>query len=238
VKCVVIIASRELRSYLASPMAYVVAIVFVAFSGVSFAGYLSASNYMDASMRGFLDAAQVLILAFASLLTMRLVAEERKLGTWELMLTVPVSDAEIVVGKFLAALAMLTGMLALTFYFPLLLMIFGDPDRGPIFTSYLGLFLLGAASVAIGLFASSVTAHQIVAAVIALGMLFGLWFLGPAAGEVPGGLGEFLSSLSLSHWFPDFVRGVLDTKAIVYYLSVAGVFVWLAGRAVESERWR
>jgi ABC-2 type transport system permease protein len=219
-------------------MAYVVTAVFLVLTGTFFGTYLAGTGYADTSIRGFLDAAQFLILLFAAVLTMRLIAEERKLGTWELLLTVPVRDAEIVLGKFFGSLAVLIGMLALTLYYPLLLIVLGDPDLGPIATSYLGLLLLGSASLSVGLFASALTSNQIVAAVVSGGILFGLWFLGAAAGLVPGGLGEFLGYLSLSRHFPDFVRGVVDTQAVVYYLSLTGAFLYLAIRSTEADRWR
>ena len=232
------ISQKELKTYLTSPMAYVVTAVFLALSGTFFSSYLAGTAYSDTSIRGFLDAGQVLILLFAALLTMRLIAEERKTGTWELLLTVPVRDVEIVLGKFVASLAVLSGMLSLTLYYPLLLLAFGDPDLGPIFTSYLGLMLLGATSLAVGIFASSLTSNQIVSAVVAGGLLFGLWFLGFAGDLVPGGMGRFLSHLSLSGHFPDFLRGVVDTRAVVYYLSVTALFLYLAVRSVEADRWR
>ena len=219
-------------------MAYVVTAVFLVLTGTFFATYLASTNYSDTSIRGFLGAGQILILLFAAVLTMRLIAEERKLGTWELLLTVPVRDTEIILGKFLGSLAVLTGMLVLTFYYPILLMVFGDPDLGPIITSYLGLFLLGCASLAIGIFASSLTSNQIVAAVVAGGILFTLWFLGIAGNFVPGALGEVLSYISLSHHFPDFIRGIVDTKAVVYYLSITALFLYMAIRSIETDRWR
>jgi ABC-2 type transport system permease protein len=154
------------------------------------------------------------------------------------LLTVPVRDTEIILGKFIGSLAMLTGMLLLTFYYPILLMVFGDPDLGPIITSYLGLFLLGSAALAIGIFASSLTSNQIVSAVVAGGIFFTLWFLGIAGNFAPGALGELLSYLSLSRHFPDFVRGVVDTRAVVYYLSVTAIFLYLAIRSTETDRWR
>ncbi len=237
-KNIAIISRKELKSYLSSPMAYVVTAVFLVLTGTFFATYLASTNYSDTSIRGFLDAAQILILLFAAVLTMRLIAEERKLGTWELLLTVPVRDTEIVLGKFLGSLAVLTGMLLLTLYYPILLMVFGDPDLGPIITSYLGLFLLGCAALAVGIFASSLTSNQIVAAVVGGGILFTLWFLGIAGNFVPGALGEVLSYISLSHHFPDFVRGIVDTKAIVYYLSVTALFLYMAIRSTETDRWR
>ncbi len=233
-----IISAKELRSYLTSPVAYVVTAVFLGLSGTFFASYLAGTNYADTSIRGFLDAAQFLILLFAAALTMRLVAEERKLGTWELLLTVPVRDVEIVLGKFLGSLALLACMLLLTLYYPALLMMFGDPDLGPICTSYLGLLLLGSAALAVGLFASSLTSNQIAAAVVAGGILFALWFLGVLGDSAPGALGQLLSYVSLSGHFPDFVRGVIDTRAVVYYLSATAVFLFLAVRSVEADRWR
>ena len=137
-KKIILICSKELGTYLSSPMAYVVSAIFIALSGTSFTTYLAQTSYSDTSIRGFLEAAQLLILLFSTLLTMRLISEERKLGTWELLLTAPVQDHEIVFGKFFSSLIVLAGMLIMTLYFPVLLMIFGDPDTGPILTSYLG----------------------------------------------------------------------------------------------------
>ena len=174
---IALICGKELGTYLSSPMAYVVSAIFIALSGTSFTTYLAQTSYSDTSIRGFLEAAQLLILLFSALLTMRLISEERKLGTWELLLTAPVKDYEIVIGKFLSCLIVLLVMLMLTLYFPFLLMVLGDPDTGPMIISYLGLLLLGSSSIAIGIFASSLTPNQIVSAVLSGGMLYGLWFL-------------------------------------------------------------
>ena len=233
-----IITRKELVSYLTSPMAYAVTAIFLALSGVFFSAYLVGTQYSDTSIRGFLNAAQYLILLFAAVLTMRLVAEEKKMGTWEFLLTSPVRDAEIILGKFLGSLGVLTCMLALTLYYPILLAIFGDPDLGSIGTSYLGLLLLGSASLSIGIFASTLTSNQIVSAVVAGGILFGLWFLGIAGDFAPGALGEILSNLSLSYHFPDLMRGIVDTRAIVYYLSVTALFLYFAISSIEAGRWR
>ena len=169
---------------------------------------------------------------------MRLIAEERKLGTWEFLLTAPVRDIEIILGKFLGSLVMLSGMLALTLYYPILLIVLGDPDLGPICTSYFGLFLLSSACLSIGIFASSMTSNQIVSAVVAGGIIFALWFLGVVGNIAPGPFGEILSYLSLSYHFPDFMRGIIDTRAIVYYLSVTALFLYLAVGSIETGRWR
>jgi len=230
------IALKELKSYLTSPMAYVVTAIFLALTGTFFA--LSSSTYFETNIRGLWEFWGVLLLLLiASILTMRLIAEEKKMGTWELLLTAPVRDSEVILGKFLGSLAVLAGMLVLTLYYPILLMLFGDPDMGPIFSSYLGLFLLGGTALAIGIFASSLTSNQMLAAVVAGGILFGLWFIGAAASYAPGALGEVFSYLSLSYHFADFVRGVVDTRAIIYYLSVTALFLYLAIRSLETGRW-
>ena len=209
---IALICGKEIGTYLSSPMAYIVSAIFIALSGASFTTYLAQTSYSDTSIRGFLETGQLLILLFSALLTMRLISEERKLGTWELLLPAPAREYEIVLGKFFSCLLVLAGMLILTLYFPLLLMIFGDPDTGPILTSYLGLFLLGSASLAIGIFASSLPSIQIGSAVVAGGILFGLWFLGMVGSLIPEPLGEILSYFSLSEHFPGFVRGVVDTR--------------------------
>ena len=169
---------------------------------------------------------------------MRLVAEEKKLGTWEFLLTAPVRDSEIVVGKFLGSLTILAGMLVLTLYYPLLLIVFGDPDLGPIATSYLGLVLMGSAALAVGIFVSSVTSNQIVSVVVCAGILFGLWALGLVADLVPGAGGEVLIRLAFAGYFSDFVRGIIDTQGIVYYLSLTALFLFMAVRSIETGRWR
>ncbi|HLB28172.1 MAG TPA: ABC transporter permease, partial [Dehalococcoidales bacterium] len=151
------IAGKEFKSYLASPMAYVVTGIFLAATGFFFG--TSPSTYTETSLSGFLQAGVILILLFAPLLTMRLLAEERKLGTMELLLTAPVRDSEVILGKFLGSVIILTVMLGLTLYYPLLLKIFGDPDIGPIVTGYIGLLLIGYAALAIGIFASSLTSN-------------------------------------------------------------------------------
>ena len=229
------IALREFKSYLASPMAYVVAGIFLVFTGFFFQS--SQTTYSETSIRGFLVWGSILLLLLAPVLTMRLLAEEKKMGTLELLLTAPVRDNEVIVGKFLGSLGILTAMLALTFYYPLLLMWFGDPDWGPIATGYLGLFLLGGASLAVGLFASSLTSNQIVAAVVAGGVLFALWFVGMAADLLPEAMGEVIGYLSLSSHFPDFMRGMIDTRGIIYYLSITVLFLFLAIRSLENSRW-
>jgi len=244
VKNVATIALKELKSYLTSPMAYIVTAIYLVLTGIFFTMYLRINNYNDTSIRGYTDPNDIwgqwgviLLMLFAAVLTMRLVAEEKKLGTWELLLTAPVRDSEVILGKFLGSLAVLVGMLALTLYYPMLLILFGDPDIGPIATSYLGLFLLGNASLAIGIFASSLTSNQIVSAVVAGVILFALWFVGMVADFAPEAMGEIFGHISFSYHFQNFVIGIIDTRAIVYYLSITALFLYLAIRSLETGRW-
>jgi ABC-2 type transport system permease protein len=232
------LAAKEVGSYLASPMAYFITAVFLALSGTFFASYLAATAYSETTIEGFIAAGKYLILLFAAVLTMGAIAEERKAGTWELLLTSPLADAEIVLGKFTGRLVILTGMLGLTLYYPILLAFLGDADFGPMAASYLGLLLLGGAALSVGIFASSLTANQVVAVVVASGILFALWFLGTAAGLAPAPLGKVLTYLSLSHHFADFDRGIIDTRAIVYFVSVSVLFLYLAIRSIETGRWQ
>ena len=229
------IALKEFKSYLSSPMAYVVTGIFLVLTGFFFA--ISSPTYSETSINGFLQTGSLLLLLLAAVLTMRLLAEEKKLGTIELLLTAPVRDSEVILGKFLGSLSILTVMLALTFYYPFLLWLFGDPDIGPIATGYLGLLLLGYTALAVGLFASSLTSNQIVAAVVAIGILFALWFVGMDANFLPEALGEVIGYFSLSYFYPDFMRGVIDTRGIVYYVSITVLFLFLAIRSLENSRW-
>jgi ABC-2 type transport system permease protein len=229
------IASKEFKSYLTSPMAYVVTGIFLAATGFFFG--TSNSTYAETSINGFLQAGAILILLFAPLLTMRLLAEERKLGTIELLMTAPIRDSEVILGKFLGSMYIVTAMLALTLYYPLLLIIFGDPDIGPIVTGYFGLLLIGYAALAIGIFASSLTSNQIAAAVVAIGILLALYFIGYTATFLPKALGDVIGYFSLSHYFPDFMGGVIDTRGIIYYLSITVLFIFLAIRSLENSRW-
>lgn len=229
------IASKEFRSYLASPMAYIVTGIFLVLTGFFFS--ISPATYSETSISGFLQTGSLSLLLLAAVLTMRLIAEERKLGTLELLLTAPVRDSEVILGKFLGSLGILTAMLVLTFYYPILLLLFGDPDMGPIVTGYLGLFLLGSAALAVGIFASSLTSNQLVAAMVAGGILFALWFIGLAAGFLPETMGAVIGYFSLASYFPDFMRGIIDTQGVVYYLSITALFLFLAVRSLENSRW-
>lgn len=232
------IAGKELKAYFASPMAYVISAVFLAMSGFFFAQDLTVFQF--ARLQGFHGAGSFLLLLLAPILTMRLLAEEQKLGTLELLLTAPVRDYEVVLGKFLAALGILVGMLVITLYYPVLLVFFAEPDPGPIFSGYLGLLLLGSSFLAVGLLASSLTSNQIVAAVLGIGMLLLFWVMNTASNlvqGVPAGQ-EVLTYLSLSSHYTDFLRGVVDSKDVLYYLSFIIVTLFFTMRSLETRRWR
>lgn len=233
------IADREFKAYLASPMAYIVIAIFLLFTGAFFTllSPFSSATFNETSIRGFLQPASMMLLLFAPLLTMRLLAEERKLGTIELLLTEPVRDSAIIIGKFLGSVGVLLVMLALTGYYPLLLFMSGDPDLGPIATGYLGIFLLGCVALAVGTFASSLTSNQIVAAVVGGGILIAMWFVGFSVDFLPAGLTPIVAQVSLASYFPAFASGVLDTRGVIYYVSMAVLFLFLGIRSLENSRW-
>ena len=236
---------RELRSYANSPNAWVIAAIFLGLTGLSFA--LSVTGrYPEATIRGFLFGpigpigAFFLTILIAPALTMRLLAEEQKLGTIELLLTAPVRDIEIVLGKYLSALTLLTGMYALTLYFPLLLFVFGSPDVVPLLTGYAVLFLVGAVAVAVGLLGSALTANQIVAAVFSLAILLVLWLFSSTAalGDPDHAWTDVVTFLSMSEHLRDMAFGVFDTRDVIYFFSLIIFFLFLTVRAVETRRWR
>ena len=230
------IARRELRSYFTSPVAYVVTAAFLVVTGYLFTVILSLSR--EASLRYLFGNMSVILLIISPALTMRLLAEEQRSGTIELLLTAPIRDHEVVLGKFIASLGLLATMLALTLYYPLLLFLYGNPEKGHIISGYLGTLLLGAAFLSIGLFASSLTANQIVAAVLTFMALLLLWLIGSAAQLAGPGLGDVLGYLAIDQHFNDFTRGIIASRAVVYFLSVVAVFLFATVRVLESRRWR
>lgn len=232
------IAGKELHTYFASPIAYIVASMFLALTGVFFVSSISGA-FPEATVRGFLEPSALFVVpVIAPILTMRLLAEEQKLGTLELLLTAPVRDYQVVLGKFLASFLILLGTLALTSYYILLLAMFGDPDPGPLLSSYLGFILYVAAALSVGILASSLTSNQIVASVLGFGILMIMVLLDQASNLVHGFASTVLEEASLLAHYDDFSRGVIDTWNIIYFLTVTVVFLFLTIRALESRRWR
>ncbi|OLD42054.1 MAG: hypothetical protein AUI21_00325, partial [Nitrospirae bacterium 13_1_40CM_2_62_10] len=248
------ILAKELRSYFVSPVVYVVGAVFLLIFGVlSYLAVVNAGtqavrmmqiqgaaaqlNLNDLVFRPTFYSAAIVILLVLPILTMRLFAEERKLRTFELLMTSPIRLNEVVIGKFLGAYLIFLGMLALTGIVPLILSVFSSFDWRPVLTGYLGLALMGALFLATGLFASALTENQIVAAFLSFGLLILVWLLG-ALGSVLGDnpIGNTISYLSFIEHYDRLVRGLVDTKDLIYYVSGMVLMLFLAHRVVESQR--
>ena len=231
------VAWKEIQIYFSSPTAYIIGTIFLALAGFFFVRDLG-DPYPEASLSSFFQGATIVLVLLAPVLTMRLMAEEQKLGTIELLLTSPVRDWEIVVGKYLASLVFLLATLALTLYYALLLVVFADPDPGPMYAGYLGLVLYGAAALAVGMLASTLTSNQIVAAAVAMGILLVLYFAEAASGSLGTATSSIIGQVGIKSHFDEFERGVIDTKHVVYFLCFAAFFLFLTIRALEIRRWR
>jgi ABC-2 type transport system permease protein len=241
---VVTIALKELRLYFTSFLFYALAFVFLALAGYSFYGnleYFVLLGGMNLPLGlwqyQFFDVRQIL-LVMVPLLTMRLLAEERKQGTLELLWTYPLRDGEIVLGKFLACLAVLTLVIGVTALYPVVLATLYPTDPGPLVAGYLGLWLLTAACVACGLFLSSLTDSQLVAGTSTFGLLFLFWILTWNEAAVGGGLLAFLKPLSLFDRFEIFARGGVDTKDVSFFVLFTTAFLGFTFLVLDSRRWR
>ncbi|MDR4497061.1 MAG: ABC transporter permease [Candidatus Scalindua sp.] len=227
---------REIRSYFFSPIAYIVISVFLVASGFFFAGNLQF--WQEASLKGSLDSIQFFLLLLTPVITMRLLSEEAKSGTIETLMTSPVTDFDVVFGKFLAGLGLYMVMILPTWIFVLFLSIFGNPDFGPIFSSYIGLTLMGGLFVSIGIFVSSLTRNQIVASVIGLISLILLWVMGFLSTYGDNWYYECLRYIgTFDHW-ESFTKGIVDTRDVIYYLSFTALMLFITVRVVESRKWR
>lgn len=247
------IARKELRGYFASPMGYVVVGMYALIFGFFYIAYLNmfvrqsmagpqfGGGPLDINqqlIRGVLMNSVVVTLFVAPLITMRTYAEEKRAGTIELLLTSPITDFQIIMGKFLGAMALYTVMLAVTLLHMAILFVYGDPEWRPVAAGYLGLFLLGGCFISVGLLFSSLTKNQIVAGILTLVTLLLLWvidWIGSFAGPTVSSL---LSYLSLVGHTEDFMRGVIDSQHIVYYISFTTFGLFLTAKAVDAERWR
>ena len=247
---VLAIARKELSSYFASPIAYVVVGFFALMFGFFFYSLLlyfdrqslqaagQAVNVNEQFLRPVFLNATVIFLFVLPLVTMRTYSEEKRSGTIELLLTAPLTDLQIILGKFLGAMGLYTAMLAITLVHVGLLFVFGNPEWRPVATTYLGLLLMGGCFVSIGLLISSLTKNQIVAGMITFGVFLMLWvinwiasFMGPTTQQV-------LNYLSITDHLDDFTKGIIDTKHLVYYVSFITFGLFLTARSVDTERWR
>lgn len=250
---VLAIAQKEIRSYFASPIAYAVIAAFALLFGFfyvavmgwfveqSMAGAMGGGgpvNINQMMIRPLFQNAAVVLLFIVPMVTMRTYSEEKKSGTIELLLTSPVTDLQIVLGKFLGALVLYVAMLAVTLVHIGLLFAYSNPEWSPIIVGYLGMMLLGGAFISVGLFMSSLTKNQMIAGVLTFLVLLLLWVLDWMSNSAGPTLGPLLSYVSMTSHLDDFTKGVIDTRHLIYYLSFITFGLFLTLKAVDSERWR
>jgi ABC-2 type transport system permease protein len=254
---VLTIAGREIRSYFVSPIAYVVLTGFLLLGGWFFFNLLARFNLLltiysaqqnpevlqrlnlnEFVIAPLLHNLSVVLVILVPVITMRSFAEEKKTGTYELLLTSPLRISEIVLGKFLGSFVFVAIMVALTGVYPLILLAYGNPETGVVLGGYLGLLLLATAFVAVGVLTSSLTENQIIAAVSCLVSLLLLYIIAWPAENAGETIGALLRYLSLTEHFAQMVKGVIDSRDIVYFLTVIVLALFLTHRSVESIRWR
>jgi ABC-2 type transport system permease protein len=253
---VLAVAQKELKAFFSSPMGYVLIGMWVFLFGAFFVNILSyfmrlslqmgsmgmggpqAVNVNEMMIRPLMQNVTVLMLIVLPMITMRTYAEEKRSGTIELLLTSPLTDFQIILGKFLGALGLYAAMLAVTMIHVALLFFFGNPEWKPILTGYLGLLLMGACFISVGLFVSSLTKNQLVAAVATFSVFLLLWIIDWFATFASPGASRVLEYLSIVRHGEDFWKGVLDTTHLIYYLSFITFGLFLTAKSVDSERWR
>ena len=250
-----IIAKKELKTYLYSPIAYILTSFFLLVAGFFYYSILSWAN--EQSMRllqsgypidrvninqmlfePFFNNMTVILMFLLPLLTMRLFADEKKMRTEELLLTSPLPPTALILGKYLAALIIYAIILLLTATFAVFAFVHGNPEAAPLLTAYLGLFLLGAVFIAIGLFASSLTENQVIAAAISFSVILLIWVVSWVGESGPGAWRAILTYLSFFSHFKNMVTGVIDTQDIVYFLSFIFLGLYLTRAVFEFRRWR
>jgi ABC-2 type transport system permease protein len=249
----VAIAQRELNAYFSSPIAYVLIGFFALLFGWFF--YVPLAYFEQQSMQAGMNPGQalninqmlvgptlmnttVIMLFLFPLITMRTYSEEKRSGTIELLLTSPVTDVEIILGKFFGAMLLYGAMLLVTMIHIGILFIFGDPEWKPIATGYLGLLLMGGCFLSMGLFISSLTKNQIVAAMATFAVFLMLWVISWIGSISTGWVTDLTAYLSIIEHFDDFSKGVVDTTHVIYYLSLISFGLFLTAKSVDTERWR
>jgi ABC-2 type transport system permease protein len=231
---IICIFKREFRSYFDSPIAYIVLTFFLLIAGYFFSTNLFLMN--QANLRTLFGVVPLLFVFFIPAISMRLIAEEKKSGTIELLFTYPIKDTEIILGKYLAALVLIGVMLLFTTVYAFSVSALGDMDAGQAFAGYIGLLLLGAAYLAMGIFASSLTENQIVAFIAALAISFFFFILDKILFFVPASLASILEYLSIEYHFQNIARGVIDTRNLIYYGSVIFIGLMLASHMLSRRK--
>ena len=232
----IILCKKELKSYFDSPIAYIIITIFLLISGWFFFSDLFLVN--QATLRNLFGIILFIFMFFIPAITMRLLSEEKKSGTIEILLTLPVKDHQIILGKFLAGMFLISLAVILTLVYAFTLSGLGNLDFGSVVSGYLGLILLGATYLSIGIFTSSLTQNQIVAFIISFMIIFVLYLLDNVLIFMPGFLASVLEYLSVNYHFSNISRGVIDSRDVIYYLSLIFFFLFLAVRVLSSRKWR
>jgi ABC-2 type transport system permease protein len=227
------LAKKELKAYFISPIAYIVITVFLIFTGFFF--FKDYFYYQQAEMRNFFQLLPLFFTFVVPAITMRLFAEERHSGSIEIMLTLPITTTNVVLGKFLAGSLFIAIMLAPSLIYFITVLITGSPDLGPIIGGYIGAVLLGASYSAIGVLMSSLTKNQIVAFIAGWAVCFSLWLVDKVVMFLPSGL-AFLEYLGSDHHFQNIARGVIDTRDIIYFASIMAVSILLSVKILDERR--
>ncbi len=229
---------KELMSYFNSPIAYIFIGVFLVVGNWLFFKWFFIIG--QASMRNYFSLLPWIFLFLAPALTMRLWAEEKRSGTIEFLLTLPITNWQVVLAKFFGALAFLFISLLMTFTIPITVLALGNADIGPIVGSYLGALFLGGSYLALGLFISSLTKNQIIAFILGVMACFGFFIIGAdfVLAGAPMVLAPIMKFIGLGSHFSSIARGVIDSKDVIYYISFIFVFLWLNVRVIENRSWK
>jgi ABC-2 type transport system permease protein len=230
------IMRREFKAYFNSPVAYFVIAIFLVMVGILF--FIPFFSQDRVSMRDFFGLVPFLLIFFGPAITMRLISEERRSGTIELLITMPVRDMDVILGKFLAAWLLFVAALLLTLPYAFTISIFGDLDWGPVLGGYIGLVFLGGAYLALGLLASSWTENQIVAFVISLFLSMFFLMVDRFIPFLPNVTAPVMEYLSFSAHFRNASRGMIDSRDMIFFLSFMVLALFLAFRSLEARRWR
>lgn len=232
------LVKKELNSYFISPLGYVVISVFLIVSGWLFIQTFFLIG--QASMREFFDLLPVIFMFFLPAVTMAAWSEEKRSGTIEVLTTFPVESPALVLAKFISSFVFLAIMLLLTLAIPAMVMELGMPDKGVIYSGYIGALLLGAAYIAIGLWVSSITKNQIVSFILAVVIIFGFYIIGNPfiTGSLPMAVASIAKFLSFTQHFNSILRGVISLGDVVYYLSVIVFFLFLNARVISLKNWK
>lgn len=230
------VAQKELVSYFSSPVAYVIMAVFFLIVSYFFVVTLLGSQVAEPEF--LFGNMSTIVLFMAPFLTMRLFSEEFRRGTDELLMTSPLSSVQLVLGKYLAVEILWVIMLVISGIYPIIMSVVGNPERGQVIGGFVGMFLLGSALLAIGLFASALSNHQMIAGGVAFMFMLLLWLIDTATGSFLGEARDILQRLSIFEHFNDFLKGVLDLAHVFYFVSLTLVFLILTYVMVERKRWQ